>query len=137
MAEAIARHSPKEGFDETPINGVHCIRYTQTDQRTNRRWRASVCDVVQGSKEIVLGQAVYRNDDQAHYIVTPVDLPVTSRIFSASPEKPFLCLRMDFDPVALGGLAAQIDVACSGDDVPQRGFFVREASEKGLVLARA
>lgn len=127
LAEAIAHRSPKEGFNETPLKGVHCIRYTQTDQRTSRRWRASVCIVVQGSKEIILGQEVYRNENQAHYIVSPVDLPVTSRVFSASPEKPFLCLRMDLDPVTLSGLTAQTDLACSEDDVPQRALFVREA----------
>ncbi len=139
LAQETALLSPHEGFNETRLPGVQGIKYTQTDSRTNRRWRAAVCVVVQGGKELVLGQDVYRNDGQAHTIVTPVDLPVTSRVFAASPEKPFLCLRMDFDAVMLSDLAARVDID-TPDEGPQRGIFVREADptllEASLRLAR-
>jgi AraC-like DNA-binding protein len=127
LAEEIARLSPQDGFNETSLRGVQCVRYSQTDQLTNRRWRASVCVVAQGTKELVLNQEVYRNDHEAHYIVAPIDLPVTSRIFTASPVKPFLCLRIDLDPVTLSGLAAQVRFEGEGDS-PQRGIFVHGAS---------
>jgi AraC-like DNA-binding protein len=134
LAEEIACLSPEEGLNETLLPSVQCVRNTQTTERRNQRWRASVCVVVQGSKELVLGQEVYRNEDEAHFIVTPVDLPVTSRIFSASLEKPFLSLRLDFDSVTLADLSAQINLAEAPDNHPLRGIFLSEASE-GLLEA--
>ena len=129
LIQRIERLSPREGFNETPLAGVHCIRYSRTDDLANRRWRASLCLVVQGSKELVLGRKVYR-DDQAHTIVTPVELPVTSRVFSATPGRPFLCLRIEFDPLAVGEVGAQIDQGRPLDrGEPQRAIFVRPAED--------
>jgi len=136
LAATINFLSGKEGFNETPLKGTQCIKYSQTDRRTNRRWRASLCIVAQGCTEIVLGRHVYRYEDQAHYIVTPIDLPVTSRIFSASFERPFLCLRIDFDPLVLNEIAAQIEQNSPLElESPLRAVFIGKASDLMLEAA--
>lgn len=119
----------------SPIPGVHCMKFSQTDSPTKRHWHASLGIVVQGCKEIALGDEVYRFDD-AHYIAVPIDLPVTSRIFSASREKPFLSLLIDFDALALIEVAAQLDAEYPIEiDNPLRAIFIGEASEKMLDAA--
>ena len=98
-------------------------------------WGSSLCIVAQGCKEIILGRGVYRSED-AHYIATPIDLPVISRVTSAAPERPFLCLKITLDPLVLGEVEAQIE-----KDLPSetegslRGIFVGGASERMLDAA--
>ena len=135
LAKIIARFSPGDGLHESPVPGVHCIKFSQPDRPTKRHWRASLGIVVQGCKEIALGDEVYRFDD-AHYIAVPIDLPVTSRIFSASREKPFLSLLIDFDSLALSEVAARLDAEYPKEiDNPLRAIFIGEASEKMLDAA--
>lgn len=135
LAKIIARFTSEDGLHASPVPGVHCIKFSQTDRPTKRHWRASLGIVVQGCKEIALGDEVYRFDD-AHYIAVPIDLPVTSRIFSASREKPFLSLLIDFDALALSEVAAQFDAEYPKEiDNPLRAIFIGEASEKMLDAA--
>jgi AraC-like DNA-binding protein len=130
LAQSIVGFSPQDGFNETPLPGIQCIKYSQTDSLTNRRWRASLCIVAQGSKEIVLGREVYRNDHEAHTIMTPIDLPVTSRVVSATSQTPFLCLRIESDPLVLSEVAAQIEHDSPQElDNPLRGIFVSKAED--------
>lgn len=135
LAEIIARFAAEDGIHASAVEGVHYIKFSQTDRPTRRHWRASLGIVVQGCKEVALGEEVYRFDD-AHYIAAPIDLPVTSRIFSASREKPFLSLLIDFDALAVSEVAAQLDAERPKEtDNPLRAVFVGEASERMLEAA--
>lgn len=136
LAKIIARFSPGDGLHASPVPGVHCIKFSQTDRPTKRHWRASLGIVVQGCKEIALGNELYRFDD-AHYIAVPIDLPVTSCIFSASPEKPFLCLLIHLDWLALSEVAALVekDLTKESDNPLQRAVFTGKASEQMLDAA--
>lgn len=135
LAKVINQFATGDGLHESPVPGVHCIKFSQTNCPTKRHWRASLGIVVQGCKEIALGDEIYRFDD-AHYIAVPIDLPVTSRIFSASREKPFLGLLIDFDALSLSEVAAQLETEYSNEfNNPLRAVFVGRASEKMLDAA--
>ena len=84
----------------------------------------------------MLGREVYRYDDAAHYVVTPIDLPVTSRVFSATPEKPFLCLQINFDPLTLSEVAAQREKGFPKEmENPVRAMFIGKAGDQMLDAA--
>lgn len=135
LAKMIDLFTPGDGVHESPVPGVNCIKFSRSERRTKRHWRASLGIIAQGCKEIALGRDVYRYDE-AHYIATPIVLPVTSRIFSASPEKPFLCLLIDLDPLILSEVAAQLEGGSPkevGD--AQRAVFIGKASDGMLDAA--
>ncbi len=135
LAKIINLFSLGDGLHASPVPGVHCIKFSEPDRPTKRHWRASLGIVVQGCKEIALGDEVYRFDD-AHYIAVPIDLPVTSRIFSASREKPFLSLLINFDSLTLSQVAAQLETDFSQEiDNPLRAVFIGETSDKMLDAA--
>ena len=62
LATGIQQFTPGNGMHESPIAGVHCVRYSHPDRRTKRQWRACLAIVAQGSKEVVLGREVYLCD---------------------------------------------------------------------------
>src|SRR5258708_8305313 len=135
LGRTINFFSPAEGINATPVPGVHCVKFSLTDRRTKRRWRACLAVVAQGSKEVVLGRQVYRIDDGL-YSATPIDLPVISRVAVASPGKPFLCLLIDLDPMILSEVSAQLSKDLSADpEHSLRVDFIGKASEEMLEAA--
>ena len=60
----------------------------------------AVCIVAQGEKQVMLADRIYRYD-RSRYLTVSVDLPVVGQIISATAEKPYLCFRIDLDPVLL------------------------------------
>jgi AraC-like DNA-binding protein len=135
LIKTINFFSPAEGLNATPVPGVYCIKFSHTDRRTKRRWRACLGIVAQGCKEIVLERDVYHCED-SHYTATPVHLPVVSRIASASPEKPFLALLIDLEPMILSEVSAQLSENVTRDSVNSlRAVFIGKASAEMLEAA--
>lgn len=51
----------------------------------------------------MVGQQVFTYDPAKHLVIS-VDVPIVSHVTEASPEKPYLCLRLDLDPVAIAAM---------------------------------
>lgn len=135
LAKIINLFSPEDGDNESPVPGIHCIKFSRPDRPTKRHWYAAVGIVAQGCSEIVLGRDVYRFDE-TQYITTPIDLPVTSRVVSASPKQPFLCLLIAFDLLTLSEVAAQLERDFPPETGnPQRAVFIGKASNEMLDAA--
>lgn len=135
LVQLLVRSFPADGIHETAIPGVQCVRVSQPNHSRRLHWPAALCIGVQGCKEIVLGGRTYRFN-HVHYVATPIDLPVTGGVAAATPEKPFLCLRIALDPRAVRELDAQLEMPASeGIDGPRRGVFVGSASDQMLGAA--
>ncbi|HTA76884.1 MAG TPA: AraC family transcriptional regulator [bacterium] len=132
LAKIINRFSPDDGLHTSPLPGVHTIKFSSNDRLAKRRWRASFSIIAQGGKEILLGKDTYRCE-AAQFIATPIDLAVTSRIYGATPEKPFLCLKIDFDWLTLSEIAAQLEKGgVKAVENPLRAMFVGKADDTML-----
>jgi AraC-like DNA-binding protein len=62
--------------------------------------------IAQGSKEVFLGDDRYQYDPM-HYLLATAELPVVSQIIEASPERPYLGLRIDLDPTLVGSVMVE------------------------------
>lgn len=119
-----------EGFNETPVKGVYCSKYSTTEKRTKRQWRACLAIVVQGTKEIVLGQKVFLGSE-LHFTATPLTLPVVSRITEASKSKPFLAILIDLDPHILNEVATLLkEDSIKEAKTPVRALFSGKVNGK-------
>ncbi|HEY9857738.1 MAG TPA: AraC family transcriptional regulator [Stenomitos sp.] len=52
--------------------------------------------IVQGSKQVTVGDELFVYDE-SHFLLTSVDLPVTSCVVAASPDQPYMSLRVKLD----------------------------------------
>jgi AraC-like DNA-binding protein len=84
-------------------NGVYQVLpglyFHRESKLTNPNYGVSdpaFCVIAQGSKEVRLGDNVYRYDP-AHYLLATVELPITSQVIEASEAHPYLSLRMQLD----------------------------------------
>jgi len=60
-------------------------------------YQPALCFVVQGGKQVLVGEEVLWYDP-GNYLLFTVDLPVVFRVEEASKEKPYFGLRLNLDP---------------------------------------
>lgn len=107
IAAVIARHVSKDGFHATPVERMIFARSSTVTMPMPNVYRPQLCLVAQGQKEVTLGDRAFRYAPGRYGIVTH-DLPVTGQVVEATPDRPYLCLYLDFDPVMLGQLALRV-----------------------------
>jgi AraC-like DNA-binding protein len=66
-----------------------------------------VCIIAQGSKQVVVGNATL-DYDPGNYLISSVDLPVSGRVTSATPEHPYLALGLQLDPKLLAAVFLEL-----------------------------
>jgi AraC-like DNA-binding protein len=81
----------------------------------------AVCFVAQGRKQVMVGSSVYAYD-HAKYLVVSVDVPIVGQILEASAAEPYLCLRLDLDPPALGALMLEANLPAVASERPARAL---------------
>jgi AraC-like DNA-binding protein len=133
LAAAIDRFAPRDGLAETAVPGLGLARAEAPNELVHTVYRPALCIVAQGGKDVLLGDErfAYR---PSHYLVVSLDLPLTSHVVIASPDAPYLSLRLDIDA---GELSALLLAAERPRPVATgRGLFLAE-SEPGLLDAAA
>ncbi|WP_336740346.1 AraC family transcriptional regulator [Aureimonas altamirensis] len=78
---------------------------------------ASLCLIAQGAKRVSLGEhsVVY---DASRYLLVSVDLPLVGHVLEASPERPYLCCKIDFDLAVLADLLVDERGTAPRHDLP-------------------
>jgi AraC-like DNA-binding protein len=102
LVERIAWALPADGAVD-PLPGLRLNRVSEPMGPVHGVWNPCFCVIAQGRKEAFLGDNRY-GYDPAHYLLATVDLPVVSQIVEASPERPYLSLRLNLDPILVGAV---------------------------------
>jgi AraC-like DNA-binding protein len=100
LVERVGRAIREDGTVQ-PFSGLHLYRHSFPLEQVYSVVEPSLCVVAQGSKEFLLGESHYRYDP-LHYLLVTVDVPYVGQVLEASPEQPFLCLRLDLAPGLVG-----------------------------------
>lgn len=107
IVQTIQSYSLKDGISNTLVAGVDLIKFSTEDNKAKRHWKSSYAIIIQGSKNIVLGNKTLCVNE-GDCLVNTLDLPIVSQINEASPTKPFIALRLDIDVVILREIAFQL-----------------------------
>jgi AraC-like DNA-binding protein len=75
----------------------------------------SFCVVAQGAKDVLVGTDSFRYD-AARYLLTTLELPLSATVVEASPERPYLSLRLVLDPAIVTSMMVESgDIRQGGD----------------------
>ena len=96
FGKSIARWTEKGEQHVTAVPGLSLFRREEPTGPISGMYEPSVCLVAQGAKRVLLGDDTYVYDAH-HYLITSVHLPTIVQIIDASPEKPYLGLRLTLD----------------------------------------
>lgn len=80
----------------TGVPGLSLFRREEPTEPISSFYQPSICLIVQGKKRVMVGEEVYEYDPST-YLLTSVHLPTIVQVMEASPEKPYLGLRLTFD----------------------------------------
>ena len=105
LADRIARLTRPlgDGIHPTVLPQLQLARSSVPTPCAPNVFEPRLCIVVQGSKIAMLGGQVYHYDP-LHYLVVSMTLPMMGQVVEATPEKPYLSLRLDIDPEQIASL---------------------------------
>ncbi|WP_342245783.1 AraC family transcriptional regulator [Pseudomonas sp. OTU5201] len=107
LAALIQRHASTHGTHETTISSLHLVRSDSPTDLIHTVHKPGLCVVAQGRKEIQLHNERYIYDP-LNYLVVSVTLPLAGKVIEASPRKPYLCVRLDIDPLEIAQLITDV-----------------------------
>jgi AraC-like DNA-binding protein len=95
LAARISRALPHDGMIEIQP-GLHFGRFSHPTGLVYMSLPPSFCVIAQGVKDVLVGSNSFRYDP-AHYLTTTLELPLSGMVVEASPERPYLSLRLVLD----------------------------------------
>jgi AraC-like DNA-binding protein len=114
LAEHIARALPHDGAIE-PQPGLHFRRDSRPGGRVFGFFPAAFCVIAQGAKIILLGRDALRYDP-AHYLISTMPLPLSGEVVKASPQRPYLSIRLILDPSVVTSVMVESGLVQPGGD---------------------
>jgi AraC-like DNA-binding protein len=105
LASAIERQTVTDGAHDTAVPALKLSRISAPSELVSLVYEPCLCVVAHGSKEVLLADEAYCLNP-AQSLLVSVDLPVAARVVEASPERPYLAVRISLDPVVVGELLA-------------------------------
>jgi len=100
---ALATRHAGPGTVETAISNVAITLARQTTPRTIGVFQPRFCLVLQGAKEVTIGERRMRYDP-SNYFIASLEVPASGCIIEASASHPYIGLSMALDPDALAAL---------------------------------
>ncbi len=103
LIDLIAQHTDEDGVHTTPIPRLSLVRMSQPTEPIHSVHQPALCIVVQGQKQVMLCEQVIDYGAGRHLVVS-VDVPIVGQIIGATPDNPYLCLKLELDLATLGDL---------------------------------
>ena len=122
LVERVARAVREDGTVET-LEGLYLARSSSPTELGHGVSTPAFCVIAQGSKEILLGDELYRYDPN-HYLITTAALPVAGRVTEASEERPYLGVVLGLDPTLVGSVLVEAGHPAPRDHAAVRAFNV-------------
>lgn len=110
LAGKIAMLIGQQGYRELDVPGLTIYRYTAPTEAISSNYQPSMTLVAQGKKQASLGHTTFIYD-RSHFLLTSLEMPVTSRVIEASIDRPYLCVRLAFDMGMVRELLARDGIA--------------------------
>jgi AraC-like DNA-binding protein len=105
LVERLTRAIRDDGTAE-PLPGLRLRRASSPTGLGHGVSFPSFCVIAQGSKELLLGDSLYRYDP-AQYLISTAALPIASRVVDASPERPYLGIVLKLDSTLVGSVLVE------------------------------
>jgi AraC-like DNA-binding protein len=106
LVERIGRAVREDGTIQ-PLPGLYLSRVSFPLKPLHSVLAPSLCVIAQGSKEVLFGDSRYRYDP-SHYLLATVELPRISQVLEASPERPYLSLRLELAPTLVSSVMEEV-----------------------------
>lgn len=113
FAQLIDQYAKGDGITATALPRVAVIKATKPSEPIHGVHQPALCILAQGRKQVILGDKIFFYD-ATQYLVATVDVPVVGQVIEATPEKPYLCFRLNLDPAMISTLIMETGLDNAG-----------------------
>lgn len=122
LVERLAALTVIEG-ENSVFDGLQCFRWSNPTQPKHGMYSPSMCAIAQGAKEVTFGEERLRYDPN-NYLLTSLDVPVISQVVEATPEKPYLGFKIEFDPTIIASVIVEAGISAGRNDASVKSMAV-------------
>jgi AraC-like DNA-binding protein len=122
LAEIAQSHVTADGEFRTTVPRLTIYRSSAPTEHEAVVYVPSLCVIVQGAKEVIVGGEAYRYDP-AHALLVSIDMPAATRVVEASRDRPCLAIRIEIESADVGEFLAE-GVEAPSNGPPPRGIGV-------------
>lgn len=122
LAERITQHVTHDGRSEVQP-GLFFNRASHPSKPLHVVSDPALCVIAQGSKVVMLGEQSFRYDP-AHYLINTVDLPLVAEIAEASPDLPYLSIRLVFDASMVNSVTIESGILQPSSEANEKALDV-------------
>lgn len=123
LAGVLDRRTVSDGGHETAIPELKFWRFSTPTEPAQVLQQPAVYVVVQGRKQVTVGNETYIYDP-SQYLAVSLELPAVGQVLEASPARPYLCITLTVDARELAALIVETGLPTPGDDHDGRGLYV-------------
>ncbi|KAF1005939.1 MAG: RCS-specific HTH-type transcriptional activator RclR [Luteibacter sp.] len=118
-----AQRDHTDGIHETALPDLALMRSTTSGMPNHVLYRPALCFVVQGAKQVMLGEDVlHYRENQA--LVVNVEMPGIGRVTRASAREPYMAIHLAFDMGLLREAQAMVPAPAKRQPERATGMFV-------------
>lgn len=130
LAKFIERYSKKDGYYTTAIPSLFFTRISNVTEPMHGTYNTSLCVIAQGAKEALLIEDRFRYSPE-DYLVASVDLPVIAQVIEATPDVPYLALKLDITSNDILEVLRETHMEADKKEIAKRGMYITKM-EKSL-----
>ena len=123
LAALLERRMSTDGGHETAIPELKLYRFSNPTEPAHVLQQPAVYVVVQGRKQVTVGDETYIYDP-SQYLAVSLELPAVGNVVEASPEEPYLCMTLSVDARELAALIVETGGQAPRDDHDGRALYV-------------
>lgn len=117
-----------DGAHTTLIPSLRIMRSTVPSQQLlHSIYTCSLCVVLQGTKVAMLGKESFEYST-ASYLVTAVNLPISSKVIDASPERPYLSIQLSFNQNDIFNIIKKSNQTLNKKNDTERGMLMNKTT---------
>jgi AraC-like DNA-binding protein len=116
-----------EGYHPTAIEPLVFVRQSDPCVIVQEVSEPLFAIVVQGQKKVSVNEETFQYG-VAQYLVLSVDMPLSACMVEATPDQPYLGLKLNLDPIQLCEIIAQTDLSLTQKENSVRGWCVSDAA---------
>ena len=109
LLQLAARRAKTDGTTETAIPFLSLLRSAKPTPLSHGILQPSMCLVVQGDKQLMVGAETYRYG-AGWYVMSALEFPVAGHIVRASQATPYLAVRVTFDVRELADVIVEAEL---------------------------
>jgi AraC-like DNA-binding protein len=131
LSARVARLTPFDGTHQSALPPLALIRASVPTVCMPTVYQPCLAIVVQGRKRALLNDEVFHYD-ALNYLVVSVTLPGMGQVLEATPEHPYLSLRLNLDLEEIARLVLELGDRGASPAAADRGLFVARLDESLL-----